>query len=178
MTKAEFIFTEKTAHDMTAEYFRLTHSRKGTVLRIFCGLVLTAVSSIALWRLRAVQDIQSVKILLPLFLLQLCAGLILLLYKPLTLFQQRRAFAKSPDLGALAIYAFADDGISGNRFGTEQTIPWSIFRKVSVTDAGIMLVLPDGACHWIPRSALHSPEEWSVVSAIVIDRCPVASHDE
>lgn len=168
--KAEYIITADSLGDLAKARYTAVHNGWRKYLRLLIGAVCCFVSCTALFRLFSVENVETRQLLLAFWLFVFLFSLVLVLNRPLSLWIHGSIMKTDGGIGQLVVYSLDDEGISGNRFGTEQKLSWRFFTKVIVSESGILLMLAGGVCHWMPRSAFGSEDEWNAASRLVLAR--------
>ena len=71
----------------------------------------------------------------------------------------------------------AMDGVASEAFGTDITLAWRTFRTSGVERHGIILILPGGAFHWLPKSGFENEAAWEEAAEIARKRLPKSDVD-
>ena len=69
-------------------------------------------------------------------------------------------------------YETSMDGIASEAFGTDVTLAWRTFRQNGVERDGIILILPGGAFHWLPKGGFADEAAWNETVEIARKRLP------
>lgn len=139
---------------------------------VFMGLTLIAVGLMYVTRILSIEYSEFTPMFLSMYLLLTLLGVILLFYKQLSILVQILQARKNGLFGREFLYRITDEGVISESLGTDATVSWLSFRSSGVGKHGIMLGLPNGLFHWLPKSGFASPEDWDVVSDLAKRRLP------
>ena len=104
-------------------------------------------------------------------------GLILLFYKQVSVVVQLMSARKSGLFEKEFKYETSMDGVASEAFGTDITLAWRTFRTSGVERHGIILILPGGAFHWLPKSGFENEAAWEETAEIARKRLPKSDVD-
>ena len=148
-----------------AWHWRLAHVVMGVLLVVGCGISMTRVVAIG-----------YTEIMTPMFFtmygLFFLLGVILLFYKQVSVIVQLMNAKKSGLLEKEFTYETSMDGIASEAFGTDVTLAWRTFRQNGVERDGIILILPGGAFHWLPKGGFADETAWEETAEIARKRLP------
>ena len=99
-------------------------------------------------------------------------GLILLFYKQVSVVVQLMSAKKSGLFEKDFKYETSMDGVVSEAFGTDIMLAWRTFRQNGVERDGIILILPGGAFHWLPKGGFADEKAWEETAEIARKRLP------
>lgn len=148
------------------------YSLKWRCAHVFMGLSLIAVGLMYVVRIFSIEFSEFTPMFLSMYLLLTLLGFILLFYKQVSILVQILQARKNGLFGRQFLYRITDEGIISESLGTDEVVSWLSFRSSGVGKHGILLGLPGGLFHWLPKSGFASPEDWDVVSDLAKKRLP------
>lgn len=143
--------------------WRLAHIVIGLLLVVGCGISMARVVAI-----------DYTEIATPMFFtmygLFFILGVILLFYKQVGVLVQLMAARKNKLYEKDFSYETSINGVASPAFGTDVTLAWRTFRHSGVEPHGIILILPGGEFHWLPKSGFADEAAWEAVAEIARKR--------
>ncbi|MBR4901241.1 MAG: hypothetical protein IKZ46_09900 [Victivallales bacterium] len=166
MTPQELRWAIRARHrHVYAWHWRLAHVVIGLLLVIGCGVSMVRI-----------VEIGYTEVATPMFFtmygLFFLLGLILLFYKQVSVIVQLMNAKKNGLFGKEFKYETSMDGVASEGFGTDVTLAWRTFRESGVEQHGIILILPGGAFHWLPKDGFENEAAWEETAEIARKRLP------
>ena len=148
-----------------AWHWRLAHVVIGLLLVIGCGMSMARI-----------MEIDYTEVATPMFFtmygLFFVLGVILLFYKHVSVIVQLMNAGKNKLYEKEFVYEVSMNGVTSPAFGTDVTLAWRTFRQNGVERDGIILILPGGAFHWLPKGGFADEAAWNEIVEIARKRLP------
>lgn len=152
------------------ERYRLTWSWRIAMKIVAVPLIIVCACGLVV--LFQSESNEFIPMFMAMYGLFLCIGCILLFSQTMFVLINMHRKDVRKMLGEHIRTEVSANGVSSERFGTLDTIPWKAFKRSGVTRHGLILTLDSGVFHWLPAESFGNPSDWEAVRKMAEARLP------